>query len=458
MQVIGMHIGSSFAEICFLQSNNKGQLVPMNEPTYLYLPRQSLRTQLPKLLQAHPSFKPEKAFITSQFLERLFDFRLGGSTAQLVTAGCETWPFLGASAVSRGWIDPVKSQPIASGELSFAVEERILPSGEVRTPLDLKQLEEIATKLKAQQIKRVCIHFLHAAINPMHQNAAAQMMREQGFDVFVPSESADLSEGIRWRRSTLEASFSGTFDELRSEIEKGFEGTLSPEQILFRDHRRPQSGPETSRVGTLFGLDECLLAQSSGAPSVVDLGLESWRLILRKDQKSWTSPWGCLEAKSQATRMDLRCQPTSIVERTGHGEVLIQPRKEGFEPGPLSFGRGQKLLVFDLFSSDLQDHPCLKDQMPATGIAKRDSFLNTLCRNSRLNDPEKLLKQLRADVLDAIAWDLNVHLIDGPLVIHGFFASLLGPEIKKRLGDRPVSFQTKTSAEVGAQASRDALT
>ena len=155
--------------------------------------------------------------------------------------------------------------------------------------------------------------------------------------------------------------------------------------------------------------------------------------------------------------MDLRCQPTSIVERTPNGEVLIQPRKEGFEPGPLSFGRGQKLLVFDLFSNDFQNHPCLKDQLPTTGLAKRDSFITTLCRNSRLNDPEKLLKQLRADVLDAIAWELNVHLNEGPLVIHGFFASLLGPEIKKRLGERQVILQKKTSAEVGAQTSRNAI-
>ncbi|MBX3039241.1 MAG: hypothetical protein KF789_00870 [Bdellovibrionaceae bacterium] len=450
MQVIGIHIGSSFAEVCLMRENSKGQLTQAGEPVYLYLPRQTLKSSLPKVLS---DFKADAAFVTTQFLERLFDFRLGGSTAQVVTSGCENWPFLGSSASQRGWIHPTKTQPIAARELSFPVDERIDSAGRVITPLDETSLHPIAEKLKSSEIKRVCIHFLNAPANSAHQNQAAEFFKTQGFDVFVPPTCADLTEAHRWRRSTLEASFSGTFEEIRADLEKGLEGLLPTEAIFFRDRGNFQAPAKTSRVGSLFGLDEILVSHFPKATAVLDLGLESWRLVTRKKQSSWESPWGCIEAEG-STRFDLRCQPTSLLEKDSAGDVVIHPKKEGFEPGPLCFGRGQKFLVFDLFSEDLQQHGGVKQQMPESGVAKKEFFLTTLCRNSRTKDPAKLLKRLRSDVLESIAWDVQVHAEEGPLVIHGFFAPLLGAGLKELMPDREIILNDEASASLTAKAGR----
>ncbi|HRO68253.1 MAG TPA: hydantoinase/oxoprolinase N-terminal domain-containing protein [Pseudobdellovibrionaceae bacterium] len=450
MQVIGMHIGSSFAEVCLMRENSKGQLTQASEPVYLYLPRQTLKSSLPKVLA---DARIDAAFVTTQFLERLFDFRLGGSTAQVVTSGCENWPFLGSSAAQRGWLHPSKTQPIAARELSFPVEERIDSAGNVVTPMNEASLLAIAEKLKASEIKRVCIHFLNAPANPSHQTRAAEFFKTQGFDVFVPPTCDHLTEAHRWRRSTLEASFSGTFEEIRSDIEKGLEGLVAPDALFFRDRGGFQSPAKTSRVGSLFGLDEILVSHFPKATAVLDLGLESWRLVTRKKQSSWESPWGCIVAQGSA-RFDLRCQPTSLLEKDSSGDVVIHPKKEGFEPGPLCFGRGQKFLVFDLFSEELQKQEGVKQQMPESGVAKKEFFLNTLCRNSRAKDPAKLVQQLRSDVLESIAWDVQVSAEEGPLVVHGFFASLLGPELRERMPDREIILSTEASASLTAKAGR----
>lgn len=453
MQVIGMHVGSSFAEVCVMRENEKGQLVLHEGPFHLYLPRQPLKSHLPRLLDGA---RADAAFSTCQFLERLFDFRLGGSTAQVVTSGCEAWPFLGTYAAQRGWIHPTKTQPIAARELSFPIAERIDANGQVLEALQEDALSLIAIKMKELGVKRVCVHFMNAPKNPLHQNQAVDYLKREGFEVFVPSLRSDLPEIHRWRRSTLEASFSGTFDEIRSEIEKGLEGQLPSSQIFFRDRHLFATGPETSRVGTLFGLDHVLAESFPQFSSILDLGLESWRLITRKQQTSWASPWGPIDAEG-VTRLDLRCQPTSLLERSPHGDVAIHPKKEGFEPGPLCFGRGQKLLAFDLFASELQNHPMVKSQISEQGLAKAQSYLQTLCRMGQVRDPAILTQQLKADVLESIAWDIQLHAQEGPLMIHGFFAPLLFDALKERLPGWPLSLHLESSASLVAKIGRGSL-
>src|SRR5262245_6792309 len=136
MQVIGLHIGGSFAEASVWA---QGEKEPRSRALF-YLPRHNLKRALPKFLKAQPESNFDAAFVTSRHLERLFDFRLGGSAAQIVTAGVEHWPFLNAAPLKTGWIQPQRSHPISSLELTFAIDERVEADGRVSQPLDVETL------------------------------------------------------------------------------------------------------------------------------------------------------------------------------------------------------------------------------------------------------------------------------------------------------------------------------
>ena len=101
MQVIGLNIGGSSAEVSVWAPQEK----KARARALLYLPRHPLKTALPKFLKTLPDQDFSAAFVTSRQLERLFDFRLGGSTAQLVTAGFERWPFVNAAGRYRATTD-----------------------------------------------------------------------------------------------------------------------------------------------------------------------------------------------------------------------------------------------------------------------------------------------------------------------------------------------------------------
>lgn len=400
MQAIGIHVGASFAEISVWARGEKKS----RAKALFYLPRQNLKSHLPKFLKTLPEPQFDAAFVTTRYLERLFDFRLGGSTAQLVTSGFEKWPFLAAGAQRKGWVRPAKSLPISSADLSFAVDERVEADGRVSRPLDLTTLVPIAEKLKLMQVKRVCVHFLHAATNPVHEAAAAAWLREQGFEVSLPPSAPELPETARWRASTLEASFSGTFEELRSEIVAALAEFVPEDKIRLHDGRGFRSFESASKVGCLFA-DDVLLSREPGHGVFLQLETDQWSLLRREDTPVWHSPWGDVALPGPKRRL-LAVQPTCPLESCGPGLVGPAEKTESFEPGPLCFGRGQKLMVFDLWAASPKLRESLSEHITDSHLNRRNSALIALARETKAKDPDAFVRRARAEIEEWIQVDV----------------------------------------------------
>lgn len=401
-QAIGLHIEPYFAEVSV---RNVGAALGSSDEvrTTFYLPRQKISPCLTRFL-AEMASRPAVIGVSCRYLERLAGFRLGGSTAQVVTAGFEHWSFFNPGVLERNGRPGPPRPALSSSDLSFGVRERISADGSVLEPLEIGELSAIADKLTLQKAKRVCLHFLHAPRNPSHQNSAAEFFRERGFEVFVPDESLNAVDEIpRWRMNVLQASLSGTFDDLHQEIRQalpaGWEET--PIHFLGKDGWTPHGRPRhLAHCGT--AIDD-LWASHLEAP-FVHFGLERWTAVDPNHRElSWRSPWGLLPIDG-ARREDLLIQPSHELESLI--DSATEPTEGGFEPGPVCFGRGQKLLIFDLFGENARQDRRMAPWISDAGLQRRDDLLRALERHRkdvRLERP-RLLSLLRERAHRHMSW------------------------------------------------------
>jgi N-methylhydantoinase A len=84
-----------------------------------------------------------------------------------------------------------KPRPLVERALRLEVDERIDSTGQVLTPLDLVQAEAAAEQLIAHGVQAIAVSFLHAYVNPAHEQAIGEMLRRRW-----PHVSVSLSHEV----------------------------------------------------------------------------------------------------------------------------------------------------------------------------------------------------------------------------------------------------------------------
>jgi N-methylhydantoinase A len=103
--------------------------------------------------------------------------RKGARTALVVTKGTRD-----VYKIGRGnrpdaydiWFK--RPEPLVPRHLTFEVEERLLASGEVHTPLNAVQAESVAKKVSASGAEAIAVCFLHSWNNPIHESHMARLL------------------------------------------------------------------------------------------------------------------------------------------------------------------------------------------------------------------------------------------------------------------------------------------
>src|SRR6266496_5639391 len=85
-----------------------------------------------------------------------------------------------------------RDEPLIPRELRLEVPERMTSKGEVVNPLDVSSLEKLAGEIRKLDVESVAIFFMNSYINPSHEEAAADVLREHLPDVYV-TFSTDLT-------------------------------------------------------------------------------------------------------------------------------------------------------------------------------------------------------------------------------------------------------------------------
>ena len=423
-------MGLSFASLGIYEN---GQLKASKQ---IYLPQEPLGNCLKKFWAEHGF--PSELLVNSHFLEKILDSKLGGSVAQIVTKGFETWPILRQPAWPEHFSLKSKRQaPLASQELIFGVSERVSADGKVLQALDLKELEAINEKLKATSVKRVCVNLLFSTLYPEHQNQIAAYFLEQGFEVFAYARKQDSSDEMpAWRKNIINACLSGVFTEHTDDIKNSFGENPVDISFIGSDGQKFLTDKNHITEG-LFAWSSSLAKKFSGkADQVLYLGLENWCVISADSTSNyWDSPWGRIEVPSPAFH-SLKTQPTQELVPGFWGGIDFSKTELGYEPGPMSFGRALKPTAYDLmqilFSFELP-------QNNAQGAKKLKDHLSAMVKNiPELQDYsiEKLARVFIHQLAFQIAAEtqfkhFSKNQAAGKTVVTGFFASLLYPLIKE---------------------------
>jgi N-methylhydantoinase A len=231
----------------------------------------------------------------------------------------------------------------------------------------------------------------------------------------------------------LNASISGTFLELKEQIEEGCKDFLGVDRIYYLSARKKVfQNEKQERLGSLFSTRTAIVDGESHG--LLYLGLEKFSWISAETENFWKSPWGLVELQHPVC-VDLQIQPTCLIDLNIFGEMDFSAKVEGYEPGPMCMGRGQKPTLLDLYAEDapLKSMPGVGERLSATGIQRFKSTLQALAKITKASkslEHERLGQQLRDLALQRLALEVNLQNAS-TVQVRGPLAALLGPGLKK---------------------------
>ncbi|MGZ3748928.1 MAG: hydantoinase/oxoprolinase N-terminal domain-containing protein, partial [Pseudobdellovibrionaceae bacterium] len=384
---LALYVGESFVD-AHLSRNQKS--LHFNR---WYLGKDGFKNGLQKFFQESGVTQVSKAHIASRFVEKILTYRLGSSVATLTTQGFESWlsirqPFL------------QKVGPLSSTDLVFSLNERCTAQGEILQEVSSEEIAEVVKKLRQKQAKRVCIHFLNAYKNPHNQDKVKEALVKENFEVFTPEfDKGNTDEVSQWRKNILNASLSGTFEEVQEELNEGLKAFLPEGQrALFLSAEATLFDRESNqRLSSLWGAYGAwannLKKQRPDKFNILYMGLEQFCLLNPENRvQTWNSPWGLIHAPQVQNQL-LCLQPTTAIELSPWGELSFAKTALGYEPGPMFMGRGQIPTLLDLWEEKTAAVKGIAERRSASGLQKFKNQLLALSKNSsqHLNTEEKVL-------------------------------------------------------------------
>ena len=281
--------------------------------------------------------------------------RGGARTLLVTTAGFADALEIGDQARPNLFtLDIVKPTPLHTGVIE--ADERLMADGGVLMSLNETALAS-DLKIAAQAgFESVAIAFLHADLNPLHENLAAAIAREAGFATVVTASSASPLPRFLPRAETAVADAYLT-PVLRA-YAQGLSAAVGGANLYFMT-----SGGGLARAGAFHGRDAVLSGPAGGVVGVAEVARAAGAGAVLGFDMGGTSTDVCryeghLERRDTATVAGVRLRSPMLDVETvaaGGGSILafdglrarVGPQSAGSVPGPAAYGRGGPATVTD---------------------------------------------------------------------------------------------------------------
>ena len=280
-------------------------------------------------------------------------------------------------------------EQLVTPEMTFGVPERVLATGEVLTPLDVRAAEAVVDALKAKGVVSVAISFLNAYLNPENERAMRAVIARRAPELYV-SISSDVAPQIREypRTSTVvmnayTAPITGPYlDALLAGLrQRGFTNEplimLSNGGVIGIDIakkfpvRMVESGPAAGALAAAYyaevlGLDRLLSFDMGGTTAKACIIEDRHPLVTGNFEVDriyrFKAGSGLPILIPSVDMIEIGAGGGSIASVSNLGLLKVGPQSAGSMPGPVAYGRGGK-------------NPTVTDADLVLGYLSADNFL-----------------------------------------------------------------------------------
>ena len=295
--------------------------------------------------------------------------RRGARTGMLVTAGFRDLLDIGFEQrydlfdLRLTWPDPLVPR-----RQRREIRERVSADGAVVEPLDLDGVRGAVRDLvEGAGIEALAICFLHAYANPVHEEAAGDLVRREFPDLHVSRSAgvmANMREYERWTTATMNAYSQPMFDRYVERLERG----LADLGFVGRLHIMTSSGasivPETARRFPVRALESGPAAgalmsahhgRRLGLPDLLSFdmgGTTAKGALIRRfaPLKQYDLEVGRVHEFKRGSGLPAKLPVIDMIEIGAGGGSLarvderglirVGPRSAGADPGPACYGKG----------------------------------------------------------------------------------------------------------------------
>ncbi|MBW1722990.1 MAG: hydantoinase/oxoprolinase family protein [Deltaproteobacteria bacterium] len=286
--------------------------------------------------------------------------RKGALTALVTNKGFEDVLEIGRQVRERLYdLDQRRPKPLVPSSLRFGIRGRILHTGEVAEPLDEDELRRLAGELRDEGVEAVAVCLLFSFANPSHENRVGELLGRVGLQVSLSHEilaefrefertsttvlNAYVVPKIRRYVGRLRASL-GETDTLSIMQSNG--GRISADVAMKESVRTILSGPAGGAVGAFE------LGRMAGYENLItfDMGGTSTDVSLVDGQLSLTLESRISGLPVRTPMIDIHTVGAgggSIASLDAGGALKVGPESAGADPGPICYGRGERITVTD---------------------------------------------------------------------------------------------------------------
>ena len=299
---------------------------------------------------------------TTQIINLLLE-RKGSRTALITTEGFKDVLEIGRASRPLPFdLSFRRDPPLVLRNMRYEVAERVDSMGNVLVALDRSRLDQICTLLKRDGAEAVAVSFLNSYVNPAHEIAAADFVRERLPGVYVTTGIEHSREWFEYERTSTAVANAYVGPRAAAYI-TGFEQRLRDERsdtqfLIMASHggilslRRAREQPialvESGPIGGCIGAGVYARALDIDRMVGFDMGGTTAKCALIEggsfDVQSTYFVGGYERGFPLRTPVldivEVGTGGGSIAYRDAQGRLHVGPRSAGSDPGPVCFGRG----------------------------------------------------------------------------------------------------------------------
>ena len=257
--------------------------------------------------------------------------------------------------------------PLVPRSRRLEIDERMLASGEVLTPIARDQVRAALGRLQAEGVAAVAVCFLHSHANPAHERAVAEIAAAEFPGLAVSLSSAVVGEIREYERAVttcanayVQPLMDRYLARLQAELaRRGFAGSLrlmqssgglaSPDMARAFPIRLLESGPAggglaTALFGAQAGLKDMLSFDMGGTTAkacMIEDGRADIAAMMEAARVHRFKRGSGLPIKSPVIDMiEIGAGGGSLASVDELGLLKVGPHSAGADPGPACYGKG----------------------------------------------------------------------------------------------------------------------